>query len=166
MVLDLRQLFETVGEQLPVEYDLDLHDCELFGGEPFLTPVAVRGKVWNVAGIVTLEYSASFTLNLSCDRCLKEFERGFSETFEHILVSHLESDDELFNDYIVVEDMHLNLDELVVSDVMLSLPSKILCKEDCKGLCPQCGKDRNLGDCGCTELKGDPRFDVLNQLLT
>lgn len=166
MKLDLRQLFEVVDEHLPVEYDLDLSGYELFGMRPFITPVAVRGLVKNVAGIVTLDYSVQFTLHLFCDRCLKEFERGFSEGFQHVLVNRLESDDDLYSDYIVVPDMHLDLDELVVSDIMLAMPSKFLCSEDCKGLCPQCGKDLNQGDCDCTEQKGDPRFDVLKQLLT
>jgi len=163
MVINLRQLFELVDEREEVCFDLDLKDYELFNGKPFITPVVVRGLLKNVAGIVTLDYSASFTMLLSCDRCLKEFKRDFSESFSHILVNHLESDDD---DFILVEDMSLDLDELVVSDVVLTLPSKILCSEDCKGLCPQCGKDLNQGSCECTESKGDPRFDVLNQLLT
>lgn len=163
MKIDLRQLFEAVDEQVPVEYDMDLRDYELFNEKPFITPVAVRGCLKNVAGIVTLGYSAQFTMKLSCDRCLKEFERGFSECFEHVLVNRLESDGE---DFILVEDMLLDLDELVISDVLLSMPSKILCSEDCRGLCPRCGKDLNQGDCGCTEPEGDPRFDVLKQLLT
>ncbi len=163
MIIDLRQLFEVVDERVPIEYDLDLHKYELFNDKPFITPVAIRGLLKNVAGIVTLDYSVKFTMKLACDRCLKEFEREFSERFEYVLVNQLESNDENF---ILVEDMLLNLDELVVSDVVLSMPSKILCSEDCKGLCPKCGKDLNQGDCGCTEPKGDPRFDVLKQLLT
>lgn len=163
MIIDLRQLFEVVDERVPIEYDLDLHKYELFNDKPFITPVAIRGLLENVAGIVTLDYSVKFTMKLACDRCLKEFEREFSERFEYVLVNQLESNDENF---ILVEDMLLNLDELVVSDVVLSMPSKILCSEDCKGLCPKCGKDLNQGDCGCTEPKGDSRFDVLKQLLT
>ena len=49
----------------------------------------------------------------------------------------------------VCEDNVLELDELVISDLLLQLPTKILCKEDCKGLCFKCGKDLNDGDCDC-----------------
>ncbi len=163
MNIDLRQLFEVVDERQSFAYDLNLRDYELFNGKPFITPVAVEGVLKNVAGIVTLHYSVHFTMALKCDRCLKEFEQVFSEKFEHVLVNRLESED---GDFILVEDMLLNLDELVISDVVLSMPSKILCSEDCKGLCPICGKDLNQGDCGCTEPEGDSRFDVLKQLLT
>ena len=163
MKIDLRQLFEVVGEQMPVEYDMDLRDYELLNGKPFVTPVAVRGCLKNTAGIVTFEYSVRFTMKLSCDRCLEEFERVFSESFDHVLVNRLESEAE---DFILVEDMLLDLDELVVSDVLLSLPSKVLCSEDCKGLCFRCGRNLNQGSCDCVEPKGDPRFDVLKQLLT
>ena len=166
MVLDLRQLFELVDSRQPVDCELDLRGYELNGGHPFITPIQIKGIVKNVAGVVTLEYSVSFEMQLSCDRCLKEFKRCFSEDFYHILVNRLESEDDLYGDYIVVEDSLLNMDELVVSDVVLMLPNKNLCSDDCKGLCSQCGKDLNQGDCGCTEPKGDSRFDVLKQLLT
>lgn len=163
MVVDLRQLFQAAGEQIPVKYELDLSSYEINQKKPFITPLLVTGRVQNVAGIVSLDYSVSGMMHLSCDRCLTEFERKFSGKYQHILVTELETDDE---EYIVVEDMLLDLDELVTLDVVLEYPTKILCSSECKGLCAQCGADLNKGDCGCKQSKGDPRFDVLNQLLT
>lgn len=163
MLMNLRQLFEVVGERVPLEYELNLRDYELFDTKPFITPVKAQGLFKNAAGVVTLDYTAVFSMKLTCDRCLKEFERDFLEHVEHVLVSSLEAESDGF---ILVEDMLLDLDELVSADVLLSLPSKMLCEEDCKGLCPQCGKNLNQGSCDCTESAGDPRFDVLSQLLT
>ena len=54
--------------------------------------------------------------------------------------------------YIVVEDLRLDLDELMLSDILLSLPSKMLCRQDCAGLCPHCGKNLNDGSCDCTDI--------------
>ena len=61
--------------------------------------------------------------------------------------------------------MTLDLDELLRADILLSLPSKILCKEDCKGLCSVCGADRNKQECHCEEKSVDPRLEILGDLL-
>ena len=49
------------------------------------------------------------------------------------------------------------------ADLILSLPSKVLCREDCRGLCPHCGKDQNEGLCGCKPQAADPRLEALGQ---
>ncbi len=69
-----------------------------------------------------------------------------------------------FDDYIVVESGVLDLDELVEEEVQLFLPSKMLCSDDCKGLCAKCGKNLNLGKCDCKK-DVDPRMAALLQLL-
>ena len=60
----------------------------------------------------------------------------------------------------------LDLGEVVREQVLLGLPLKPLCREDCQGLCPRCGKNRNAGPCGCTpeEEEGDPRLEPLRKL--
>ena len=74
---------------------------------------------------------------------------------EHGLVSSL--NDEENDDYILVEDMRLDIEELTSEDSYLALPGKILCKDDCKGVCMTCGADLNDGPCGC-EKEIDPRW--------
>lgn len=58
----------------------------------------------------------------------------------------------------------LDLEELILSDILLELPTKLLCKEDCKGLCPHCGCNLNHQSCDCNKAYHDPRWDVLNTL--
>ena len=58
----------------------------------------------------------------------------------------------------------IDLDEILVTNFVLDMETKFLCREDCKGLCPKCGKNLNLGPCGCGK-EIDPRFAVLEQLL-
>ena len=66
--------------------------------------------------------------------------------------------------FILVEQGQLDVDELVVSDILLSLPMKHLCLPDCKGLCPTCGRNLNEGPCGCKKPI-DPRLEALGKLL-
>lgn len=165
MSYDLKQLFEVVGEVQEIDYRLDLSDYELFGGKPFADPVWVHGKIFNQAGVVTLQYEADFRLVLSCNRCLEEFERKEHLSQTHILVTELNTDND---EYIVVEGFSLDLDELVLDDILLYLPSKLLCSEDCKGLCEHCGQNLNRGSCNCcntAEKMVDPRLSVLDELL-
>lgn len=85
-------------------------------------------------------------ISAECDRCLSSFERSYSFDFEHVLVKSLNSDND---EYIVTDGDDLDVDELAVNDVLLQMPTKLLCKEDCKGLCPKCGADLNISECGC-----------------
>ena len=55
----------------------------------------------------------------------------------------------------------LALEDVLKEQVLLAVPAKALCQESCKGLCPHCGQNRNLGDCSCTEKRTDPRWEAL-----
>jgi uncharacterized protein len=162
MSIDLKQLFEIEGEAVDLDYGLDLSQYELFGTQPFFTPIEVKGKIENKAGVVSLEMDVDFQIRVCCDRCLEEFERAYHYTFSHILVNKLNTDND---EYIVAEQFQLDLDELVLSDILLNLPSKLLCSEDCKGLCSMCGQNLNKGSCECKDSFVDPRFAVLGELL-
>ena len=146
MKLQLKELFEIIGEVKEFDFDIPAKELNENGSYYFKTPIKVRGFVENRAGVVTLRYSADFSLLLTCDRCLKEFVREFEFSFEHILVRAAHNEEQ---DYVVCEDNTLDMNELTLSDSLLQLPTKILCSEDCKGLCPKCGKDLNEGDCDC-----------------
>lgn len=163
MKLELKQVFDIPGEVLEFSYSLPLEDYELYGVRPFHTPISVSGKAVNEAGVVYLRYSVSFTLRLPCDRCLEVFDRGYRYSFEEILVTEESPEHE---DYIAAPDAILDMDELCLSDILLSLPSKQLCREDCKGLCPMCGMNLNEGNCNCQKREADPRLAVLGELLS
>lgn len=147
MVLNLKQIYEIVGEKLDVDYQISPESLDYVKGYTFSAPISVSAEVVNRAGIVTLTYFVKVLLKAECDRCLSEFEREYAFSFEHILVRSLNSEDN--DEYVVTEDDKLELDELAVSDIILSLPSKMLCKEDCKGLCCHCGTNLNDHECNC-----------------
>ncbi len=146
MVINLQQLYDIVGEKQIVDYAVTAEKLSEVKGYSFAHPVTVKGTIVNRAGIVILNYTAKFTLNAVCDRCLAEFERDYKYDFEHILVRSLNTDND---EYIVTESDSLDLDELAIMDILLQIPSKMLCKDDCKGLCPQCGTDLNYNECNC-----------------
>ncbi len=163
MKMNIRQLFDITGEKQSLALHFDFREEELYGGYPFQSPVELSGEIENRAGVVRLVFCVKFSLNLVCDRCLEAFVRNEELHFSHILVQKLDSNSD--EDYVLCPNGELDLDELVRTDVLLELPSKVLCKEDCKGLCSQCGQNLNFGSCKCEKKEIDPRLAVLSQLL-
>ena len=146
MVLNLKQLYNIVGEKLIVDYAVDSDRLKEIKQYSFIDPVNVKGSVYNRAGVVILNCIVDFTLDAVCDRCLIPFNKSFSFECEHILVRETNTDND---EYVVTEGDSLDLDELIIQDILLQLPSKMLCKEECKGLCPVCGTDLNFNECNC-----------------
>ena len=162
MILDLEPIFNNEGMVKEFSFELDLSSQELSGTKPFVAPVRVSGSAGNYTGIVELRAKAVFELETSCDRCAKPITLPQETEIFHTLVTHLndESNDELM----LVNELRYDLDPLITEDIFLDLPSKLLCSEDCKGVCPRCGKDLNQGSCSC-EKEVDPRLAALKQLL-
>ena len=111
------------------------------------------------------------TLELQCNRCLKDFEQPMHVTFEEQfyptvdVVSGLPlapfDQEEIFP----IDAHHeVDLTEAIRQNVLTALPMVTLCREDCQGLCPQCGHDLNLGPCEC-KPEVDARLSVLEKLL-
>ena len=73
--------------------------------------------------------------------------------------------EESADEYIVIEDGKLMIDDAIREELMIDFPRKLLCSDDCEGLCPKCGKPKREGDCGCVTKEIDPRLEVLKKLL-
>ena len=148
MILHLKHLFDIDGEVKNLDFSINPEDLSYLSVlKSFSSPIAIKGKVENRAGVVTLTYISKFSMNLSCDRCLKGFNREYEYKFEHILIQGANTDND---EYIVCKDNTLDLNELAISDLLLQLPTKILCRDDCRGLCYVCGQDLNEGECNCS----------------
>ncbi len=163
MLLQLRPLFMGEITSLAVNEQLDFSKEEFSGQLPFKTPVRVEGTVAVSADVVLLRAEISFVFNGVCDRCLNSYEKEYRLTIEHILVDTLSNDEN--DDFFLLQQYLLPLDDLVLTDILLELPYKSLCREDCKGLCSSCGKDLNEGPCDCKPDTVDPRLEVLKQLI-
>ena len=165
MVLDLRQLFSENDKSIPLNAEFDLSDVEFYGGFPIKTPVKITGEILSKADIVSLSAEIKVDYTAPCDRCGDIKTKHFCFPVEKTLVTKLYGSEE--NDaMLVIPDKQLDINKLVMTEVVLNIPTKHLCREDCKGVCPQCGKNLNLGDCDCEKSQGDPRLAVLKQLLS
>lgn len=146
MVVDIRQVFNTTGLSKEFNYFIP---CSMFPENDSFKingNVLVSGCFYNRADVVHMDYSVKFTLNIVCDRCLKEMKRDYSFDFKRVVVKTINSEND---EYIIAENDKVDVDKIAISDLILSVPTKLLCREDCLGLCPVCGCDRNESECNC-----------------
>ncbi len=156
MKIELRRFFENDNIRQDFTYSFKAED-DLISSD-----VTVEGYVKVATGIVSLSAEAVFAVSTQCAKCAKDVNKKLKVSVRHFLIDKLNNEDN--DDYIVVEDMVLNLDELILEDIYLSLPTIFVCKNDCKGLCSICGADLNDGPCNCKKPV-DPRLAVLQSLL-
>jgi uncharacterized protein len=133
--------------------------------------VAVNAAVTRSAGSFSIEASVKGTLRAECHRCLVPFAMPVDTTFTFILnrgdpsppPEGVEEDDVVTIP--VTGESTYDLYPRVREAIILEIPIKLLCREDCRGVCTKCGADLNDGECGCNPGIGDPRWGALKKFL-
>jgi uncharacterized protein len=114
--------------------------------------IEINLEVFNTTDSFLVKGTITSKLKLNCSRCLKEFIEPIELAIsEEVLKEEMEDQSELF------------IDEIIIDNIILSLPMKVLCSDDCKGLCPQCGQNLNEGECDCEIDTIDPRLAKLKE---
>ncbi|MGN0521910.1 MAG: YceD family protein [Eubacterium sp.] len=163
MKIDFTNLFNSSVDNIVINHCVDLSNFIYSTYTPIKNVVKVIGSAYSKADVVYLDINVSFTFDGFCDRCAENVKKDYSFDIKRIIVEELQNENG-DDDYIVVKNRELDLDEFINEEVALFLPSKILCKEDCKGLCYQCGANLNVKKCDCKK-DVDPRMEILLQLL-
>ena len=149
---------------MPFETSVDLSDLRYGTSYPVSEPVLATGMVRNTAGVLMMTGSITTCIHGICDRCASEFDREIDFPIEVVLVTELANEENEDDWVFPLEGDSADLDDIVRTVFVLNLDSKLLCDEDCKGLCCRCGKNLNDGPCSC-QKELDPRFAALKQLL-
>lgn len=163
MVVDLKHIFVKDNSSLPLKYALDLSHIDYMGEYPLKKLVEIAGEITNKASLVRLEAEITFEFDASCDRCGTRTAKRHTLKVSKSLATSIEGEES--DTIITVPDMKLDLDELIYTETVTNLPMKHLCDENCKGICPKCGKNLNEGECGCPKKEIDPRLKALADLL-
>jgi uncharacterized protein len=169
MRIELDKLAETGGKfehsYEPDELILDDENARLLQSPQIAGRVRRSGQEVRVSGRLTA------SAEVDCDRCLKAvalpIETSFDVTYvpassyQESQTAELQADDLVQSVY---EDEVIDVDELVREQILLALPVRALCSEECHGLCPICGSDKNLNECACQSATIDPRWSALAEL--
>lgn len=149
----------------PGEVDLDTE------GVRIAADILVGGELSKSAAKTDVRGTIKAPLEVDCSRCLTPVSQDLDIVFDVDFVgkelfpdskeTHLESAD---LDTDVIEGNEIDLSQLAREQILLSLPEQVLCRDDCKGICPTCGSDLNEGECKCGEEDIDPRWAALKDL--
>ena len=164
MLLGLSKIIDCPGASVPFETSVDLSDLRYGTSYPVTEPVLASGVVRNTAGVLVMTGSIQTCIHGICDRCANPFDREINFPIDVVLVTELANEENEDEWVFPLEGDSADLEDIVRTVFVLNLDSKLLCKEDCKGLCCRCGKNLNEGPCNC-QKELDPRFAALKQLL-
>ena len=164
MLLGLSKIMDMPGATVPFSTSVDLSDLQYGNSFPVTEPVTAEGQVRNTAGVLVMTGCIQTTIHGTCDRCATEFDRQVEFPLDVVLVTELANEENEDEWVFPLEGDSADLDDIVRTVFVLNLDSKLLCKEDCQGLCCRCGKNLNDGPCSC-QKELDPRFAALKQLL-
>jgi uncharacterized protein len=166
MILDVGPLLR--GEKNRITFDYTLAPIPMDRVQ-FNDDAHVTGEITNSAGYMQLKAEAHLAYETECARCLDTVSGDFVLDFERVVADEGTLTEEQIEDnvdeYVIVENGKLDIDEQLAEALLLDFPRKVLCSEDCPGLCPKCGKSLKGGDCGCPKKEIDPRLAVLATLL-
>ncbi|MFH0733638.1 MAG: DUF177 domain-containing protein [bacterium] len=132
----------------------------------FQGDVKVKCKMDKSNHQIVLDCKLSCFANFRCDRCNDEFQNYIENEFRlvYIFSEQVIENDDLNLQYLSLDATKIDISEEVTEYCLLSVPLKILCKEDCKGLCTKCGLNLNLDSCICEEEKTNALWEKLNKL--
>ena len=164
MLLGLSKIIDCPGASVDFSVSVDLRDLQYGTSFPVSEPVAASGTERNTAGVLVMTGNISTTIHGVCDRCANDFDRYVEIPIDVVLVTELSNEENEDEWVFPLEGDSADLEEIVRTVFVLNMDSKLLCKDDCKGLCCRCGKNLNDGPCGC-QKELDPRFAALRQLL-
>ena len=133
--------------------------------------IKIEGQARRKGERVRLNGRLQAELEIACDRCLRGIPLAINDEFDVVYAPadekteaeriELQTDD---LEWSVYEGDFINTNEVAREQLLLNLPTRALCKEDCKGLCPSCGADLNSEGCGCEQKTVDPRWEALKNL--
>ena len=164
MLLGLAKIIDNPGASVSFSTSVDLSDLCYGVSQPVTEPVVAKGTVRNTAGVLVMTGSIDTCIHGICDRCAESFDREVHFPIDVVLVTEMANEENEDEWVFPLEGDSADLDDIVRTVFVLNLDSKLLCKEDCAGLCHRCGKNLNDGPCNC-QKELDPRFAALKQLL-
>ncbi len=167
MNIDLSRLLDRTVYKIDFDQTLELGEIVVNQRELKLVgPVRIKGDVYKTDDGTYLSADITYEYFENCARCLKEFTDKVQTVLSGRLMEKSKSFDQQNDDELIFyyDGDEVELREQAIAAIMLSLPMKSLCDKACKGLCPNCGKDLNEGQCDCLFENIDPRLAKLKDL--
>lgn len=166
MIINVLQAKKTIGNRQTFEFITSAEKIAIEGETPWMDSVIkVEGELINNGRVIAVKGIISATAKHQCSCCLEDFtidmEIPFSDNFQENSDEPANSEDDLA--YYTGDE--IDITDLIRESLILAEPLKIVCSNNCRGLCPHCGINLNTTQCNCQDKLIDPRLAVLQQLL-
>ena len=170
MLIDLSEILSLEGKtqvlEAPVSMDSfqsRLGSFPVVGKEPVSLTLTNTGKK-----VLKIEAKGRITIVIPCDKCLKDVPTEFDIDVEQEVDMKASKEDRIkdLDEINYVTGCSLDVEQLVHNEILIHWPLKVLCKEDCQGICAKCGKDLNEGSCDCDQTNPDPRMAVISDIFS
>ncbi len=153
---------------LDINEIFDVDPKDLVEKSSFLDPVSAEVRIIRSGDKIVVRGNVKTTIELECTRCLAPYSEKIDSSFDLVFFpeevvtfeEEIELKEEDLNTLYYKEGI-IDIDRIIIDQINLSIPFKPLCSEECKGLCPVCGKNLNEGPCGCEVKKNDPRINLI-----
>lgn len=168
MQINLSELFTREGKEKTYTQDIEM--------KQFQAPDGVYEVVEKEPVVLTIRHlgdrklemsgTAKLSLMIPCDRCLTPVKNDFSLDIEASLDMNQSEEEraKALDEQPYVSGYYLDVDQLVRNELLLNLPMKVLCDENCKGICNRCGANLNYESCNCESSSPDPRMSVIQDI--
>ncbi|MBU5590851.1 DUF177 domain-containing protein [Clostridium sp. MSJ-4] len=162
MIIELTELNKHKSFKKEISFTYEKNRIR-YDGENicFSKPIELNGDISSTGDIINLVLQVSTELELVCSRCLEKFNYPLNFQMNEQMSFDEDIEDE---DIIILNNDKLDVTEFVENSIILTLPMKRLCSEDCKGLCQNCGTNLNIQSCDCYKHDIDPRLAKLKDL--
>lgn len=159
MKIDISHISKIDGASMDLDFSEALEDLNgVLEGFEFEKPVSFKGKLTNIGGIIKMDGQIQVEYSSKCCRCLEDVDSKMSMNVGESFISSEKSTDE---DSYTYEGNYVSIDKALKDNIVLNLPVRQLCRDECKGLCPVCGIDLNAKQCDCKEEQMNPQMEAL-----
>ncbi|MHC1683232.1 MAG: DUF177 domain-containing protein [Clostridiaceae bacterium] len=126
-------------------------------------PIKFQGVINNISDSIGVSGKAKGIIEINCSRCLGLIKYVIDADIDEIITNNIDNRDE---EIIFINKDQIDLSQVIENDILFSIPVKVLCDENCKGLCQRCGVNKNINHCSCSDGIVDPRLEKLKDMLS
>lgn len=168
MIINISELLSTTAKSESYSIPIEMEHIQINGRTYEITHKAPAALTITNTGErkISIEGHMDVVVDIPCDRCLSPVPTKFSLDMKREIDMNQSDEDRIrdLDETCYMSHSSLDVDLLVYNEILLHFPMKILCKDDCRGICPKCGQNLNEGECGCDRESLDPRMSAIRDI--
>ncbi len=167
MYIELSDILSVTNKEIDIPASIEMNrfvskndDYEIVSKSPFTVHLKNTGKKK-----LRINFETTVSLNIPCSRCLKDVRNDIDINVNKTIDMNESNHDEIdLDEQSFIDGKELDLEKLIYKEILVNLPMKVLCSENCKGICNRCGANLNLQSCDCDTTELDPRMSKIRDI--